>query len=108
MTVSFISNFAPSAKGCKRPKIPTTLGPFRRCIDAITFRSNKVRYATPIRSGRTTKIIFSNEIRIKPVFTLTLKLNDKAKKTIPKIATPEIGMIKRLMISDNVHKVLFK
>lgn len=42
-TVSFKSNFKPSAKGCNKPKKPTTLGPLRLCIDAITLRSKRVK-----------------------------------------------------------------
>lgn len=41
-TVSFNDNFKPSAKGCNKPKNPTTLGPLRRCIEAITLRSKRV------------------------------------------------------------------
>jgi hypothetical protein len=36
-------NFAPSANGCRRPQKPTTLGPLRRWIAAITFRSAIVK-----------------------------------------------------------------
>lgn len=50
-TVSFANNFKPSAKGCKSPNIPTTLGPFRHCIEAITFLSNSVMYATETNKG---------------------------------------------------------
>lgn len=42
-TVSLANNFNPSAKGCKSPKTPTTLGPFLHCIAAITFLSSNVR-----------------------------------------------------------------
>jgi len=49
--VSFVNNFKPSAKGCNKPYIPTTLEPRRYCIDAITFLSIKVRYATEINKG---------------------------------------------------------
>lgn len=42
-TVSFKSSFGPSAKGCNKPKNPTTFGPLRLCMDAITFRSEGVR-----------------------------------------------------------------
>jgi hypothetical protein len=48
---SLITNFKPSANGCKKPKIPTTLGPFLRWIDAITFRSINVKNATTINNG---------------------------------------------------------
>lgn len=41
-TVSFDNDFGPSAKGCNEPKNPTTLGPLRRCIEAITLRSKRV------------------------------------------------------------------
>ena len=41
--VSLINNLSPSARGCNKPKRPTTLGPLRCCIPAITFRSSKVK-----------------------------------------------------------------
>lgn len=41
-TVSFDGDFEPSAKGCNKPKNPTTLGPLRRCMEAITLRSDRV------------------------------------------------------------------
>jgi hypothetical protein len=40
---SLITNFKPSAKGCKKPQIPTIFGPFLLCIEAITFLSAKVK-----------------------------------------------------------------
>jgi hypothetical protein len=43
ITVSLSNSFNPSAKGCNKPQKPTTLGPFRCCIAAITFLSAKVR-----------------------------------------------------------------
>jgi hypothetical protein len=46
--VSLIKSFKPSAKGCKTPNRPTTLGPLRLCIPAITFLSNNVKKATEI------------------------------------------------------------
>ena len=49
--VSFTNNFKPSAKACNIPKRPTTFGPLRWCILAITFLSNNVKYATPISNG---------------------------------------------------------
>lgn len=42
-TVSFKRSFKPSHKGCNKPKKPTTLGPRRRCIEAITLRSKSVK-----------------------------------------------------------------
>jgi len=48
---SFIINFKPSAKGCNNPNNPTTLGPFLRCIEAITLRSAKTKKATPSKRG---------------------------------------------------------
>ncbi len=38
-TVSLRNSLRPSASGCNRPNGPTTLGPRRRCIAAITLRS---------------------------------------------------------------------
>ena len=49
--VSLINNFSPSAKGCKTPKRPTTLGPLLLCIFAIIFLYNKVKNATAINTG---------------------------------------------------------
>lgn len=63
--ISLITNFKPSAKGCKKPYIPTTLGPFRRCIEAIALRSAKVKNATTINKGTKVNnewIIKSNEL----------------------------------------------
>src|SRR3546814_722653 len=51
--VSLASSFTPSAKGCSRPNGPTTFGPLRSCIAAMTLRSKKVRYATATSSGTT-------------------------------------------------------
>jgi hypothetical protein len=39
---SLAINFKPSANGCSKPKIPTTLGPLLRCMAARTFRSKSV------------------------------------------------------------------
>ena len=36
-TGSFTRSFNPSAIGWNIPKIPTTFGPFRRCIEAKNF-----------------------------------------------------------------------
>ena len=43
MMVSFISILMASAKGCPRPKGPTTLGPRRICMAPSTLRSAQVR-----------------------------------------------------------------
>ena len=48
---SFTKSLKPSANGCKRPKVPTTLGPLRRCIAPKILRSAKVKYATAINKG---------------------------------------------------------
>ncbi|CAL6448570.1 unnamed protein product [Bathycoccus prasinos] len=50
-TGSFSKSFNPSAKGWRIPKKPTTFGPLRLCIDAITFRSASVRKATATNTG---------------------------------------------------------
>lgn len=42
-TVSFNKSFKPSAKGCNKPEKPTTFGPLRRCMAAITLRSKSVK-----------------------------------------------------------------
>lgn len=51
ITISLIINFRPSANGCKKPQIPTTFGPLRRCIAAIAFLSAKVKKAIAISNG---------------------------------------------------------
>jgi len=43
ITVSFINNFKPSAKGCNRPQKPTKVGPCRCWIKPITFLSANVK-----------------------------------------------------------------
>jgi hypothetical protein len=45
-TSSLTTNFRPSAIGCSKPQKPTTLGPRLLCIEAITFLSANVKYAT--------------------------------------------------------------
>ena len=65
-SVSFRKSFKPSAKGCNKPYRPTTFGPFRRCIDAITFRSNSVRYATETSRGTTSNNVLAILIKTKP------------------------------------------
>jgi hypothetical protein len=57
-TVSLSNNFNPSAKGCNNPKIPTTLGPRRLCMEAITFLSYRVKYATASNKGTRISNIF--------------------------------------------------
>ena len=42
-TGSFIRSFNPSACGCRIQKKPTTFGPLRLCIEAITLRSANVK-----------------------------------------------------------------
>jgi len=59
--ISLTTNFKPSAKGCKKPKIPTMLGPLRLWIEAIALRSAKVKKATTISKG----IRVNNECIIK-------------------------------------------
>ena len=51
ITVSLENNFIPSASGCNSPNIPTTLGPFLYCTDAITFLSKYVKNATATNKG---------------------------------------------------------
>lgn len=60
--ISFVNNFTASAKGCKIPKNPTLLGPFRSCLNDRNLRSSKVKNATERRAKRkvTTKIIILN------------------------------------------------
>jgi hypothetical protein len=41
-TDSFIINFNASAKGCRTPSTPTTLGPFLFCVALISFLSSSV------------------------------------------------------------------
>jgi hypothetical protein len=42
-SISFTNSFNPSAKGCSKPNGPTTEGPRRLCIAAITFLSRRVK-----------------------------------------------------------------
>jgi hypothetical protein len=48
---SLVTSFNPSAIGCNKPQIPTTFGPFRRCIAAIILRSASVKKATEMIIG---------------------------------------------------------
>jgi len=43
ITISFTNNLNPSANGCSNPHTPTTLGPRLLCMEAIIFRSAKVK-----------------------------------------------------------------
>ena len=52
ITASLTKSFKPSAKGCNNPKKPTEFGPNLCCIEPITFRSAKVKYATLINTGK--------------------------------------------------------
>src|SRR5215469_14917459 len=54
--VSLTSSLTPSAKGCNRPKGPTTLGPLRSCENASTLRSAYVNMAIASSNGTTTAI----------------------------------------------------
>lgn len=54
---SLINNFKASANGCRKPKIPTILGPLRYCNEPIIFLSSNVKKATKINIG-TIKIIY--------------------------------------------------
>jgi len=68
ITVSFIKSFAPSAPACNIPKVPTILGPRRRCTDAINLRSKTVKKATATNKNiiiiRLFKIMETNNINI--------------------------------------------
>jgi hypothetical protein len=72
---SFVTSFKPSAIGCNNPQIPTTFGPFRRCIAAIILRSANVKNATEITMG----IITINERATECI----KELNDIKKLIIP-------------------------
>src|SRR5205814_3296030 len=50
-TISLNSILSTSANGCSSPNGPTRLGPMRTCIQPITLRSARVRYATERISG---------------------------------------------------------
>lgn len=56
--VSLENSFKPSAKGWRSPNTPTTFGPFLIWIEARTFLSANVKYATPINKGTTKLSIF--------------------------------------------------
>jgi hypothetical protein len=49
--ISLMINFKPSANGCKIPQNPTILQPRLLCMEAIAFRSAKVKNATTINNG---------------------------------------------------------
>ena len=51
---SLSASFTPSARDCRRPKGPCTLGPMRCCIRATTRRSHQMLKS--VSSTRTTKI----------------------------------------------------
>lgn len=63
ITVSLARSFKASANGCNNPNTPTTLGPRRRCIVAMTFLSKSVKNATDIKIGRITHKIFKINIK---------------------------------------------
>lgn len=65
---SFKTSFNPSAKGCNNPKKPTTFGPFLLCIDAITLRSTKVKYATDINKGTINSKNFTTKYKNSTIF----------------------------------------
>ena len=50
--VSLAKSLRPSAKGWRRPKGPTTLGPLRNCIEPRIFLSRRVRKAMATKRGR--------------------------------------------------------
>ena len=52
--------------------MPTTFGPFRRCMDAMTFRSAKVKNATANSSGTVIPKIFKIKLTIKKFMTVFL------------------------------------
>jgi hypothetical protein len=62
-STSFKSNFKPSAKGCKKPKIPSILGPLLRCILLKTLRSSNVKKAIP----NSIKITELNVANVNPI-----------------------------------------
>jgi len=49
---SLDNSFRASAMGCEIPHRITLLGPFRKCIKPMTFRSIKVKKATPSKTPR--------------------------------------------------------
>ena len=54
MMSSFSASFTPSARDCRRPKGPFTLGPMRCCMRATTRRSNQM--LNSVSTTRITKI----------------------------------------------------
>jgi hypothetical protein len=66
---SFIINLKPYAKGYNNPNNPTTLGPFLRCMEAITLRSTKIKKATPSKRGFIIPIILA---KIPMIYSLIL------------------------------------
>jgi len=51
ISVSLLTNLAPSAIACKEPQNPTLPGPVRRCIEAKSFRSPTVKKAIATSKG---------------------------------------------------------
>jgi hypothetical protein len=56
--ISFSSSFKPSAKACKIPQNPVTLGPRLRCTEASNLRSAIVKKATAINEQTIVMIEF--------------------------------------------------
>jgi len=52
---SFLNNFTASANGCRIPKNPTLLGPFRNCLRDRNLRSSRVKKATDRRASKNVK-----------------------------------------------------
>lgn len=55
---SFINNLIASANGWNTPNQATLLGPLRDCLRPKIFRSKRVKKATLIKTGITTKTLF--------------------------------------------------
>src|SRR5947207_10309381 len=60
-------NFAPSARGCKRPNGPTRVGPQRFWMCPTTFRSSHTLYATAVSSTNSAITVLITETMMKVV-----------------------------------------
>jgi len=76
--VSFTTNFKASAKGCIKPKTPTTFGPLLLCIPPIILRSNKVKKATVIKIGTN----IHKHFKIKKIIKIKLNIYSPYKNLI--------------------------
>jgi len=81
---SLASNFIASAKACKDPNKPTTLGPRRRCTAPKNLRSYTVKKATANNSGKIENKNFNQAIPAKKSKYITDIFIEKSGKKMVK------------------------